>query len=293
MKLNNISLPYPVLGVNDDITPALSENAVEIERDDSNKLNYTINVRLNFDNPTIVQLIKDGFASYVCEVDCVKTNLRRSVTSQDAEFQFDISRNHVAGNVLLSCYVTVIKPILHYTNPGFHSDYKGYSFNMAPGDILVGFPERSFNADVKYDLLQSASSYMQIREEKYNKITNFDYSGNTIDIKLPSELFKIYTSGIGHSFAEIIHSSLAFNALVNALWEINNYRSSVWADAIMHRLRTETEFEEFVIVDDDGIETITNIAEVATRLLKDPYDRMLRKLKDIKNINDNTSMSDE
>lgn len=162
---------------------------------------------------------------------------------------------------------------------------------MDPGDILAGFPERSFNAETKFEKLQLAGSYMQIREDKYNKITNFEYTDRTIDIKLPTELFHIYNSGVGSSFAEIIHSSLAFNALVSALYVINEYRSSTWADAIIYRLQTEQEFASRVHFEEDEIK-IDNHTEVATILLKDPYDRMLRKLETI-NINDNTQMFDD
>lgn len=277
MKLNNISLPYPVLGVNDDISPALPDDSVVIKFDKSNPKEYGLAVSLKFDNPDIERLIKDGYAHYECEVDCVKTNLRKSISYDKPDFEFTINRKSVSGNVELSCYVTVIKPINNYVNSGFHEDYDGAVFNPTPGDILVGFPVRSFVADPRFDKLKSATSFMQIRHDEENSFTNFEFTPKTIDIKLPTELFNIFNSGVGISCAEVIHSSFAHSALLAALYEINNNASSMWAQAIVELLNNDPELKEYYTIE-NGMITFTDAIHVATILLKDPYDRMLRKL---------------
>lgn len=277
MKLNNISLPYPVLGVNDDITPGLPADSVVIKFDKSNPIEYKLSVSLKFDNPDIEQLIKDGYAQYVCEVDCVKTNLRKSISYDKPEFDFDINRKSVSGTVELNCYVTVIKPIDNYVNSGFHEDYQGAVFNPTPGDILVGFPMRSFIADPKFDKLKSATSFMQIRQDQDHTFTNFEFTSKTIDIKLPTELFNIFTSGVGGTYAEVIHSSLAHSALLAALYEINNYANAQWAQAIVELLNNDPDLKNFYSIT-NGVISFTDAIHVATMLLKDPYDRMLRKL---------------
>lgn len=286
MKLSNISFPYPVLGVNDDITPGLTEDSVVIKFDKSNSTKYGLAVSLKFDNPDIVALIEDGYAQYVCEVDCVKTNLRKSVQWHEPEFTFEIDRKSVSGNVELKCYVTVIKPIENYVNSGFHEDYQGAIFNLSPGDILVGFPMRSFVADRKFDKLKSATSFMQIRHDKDHDYTNFELTPTAIDIKLPTKLFNIFNSGIGLSYAEVIHSSLAHSALLTALYEINSYPASHWAQAIIELLKNDDSLKDFYEIEDGKIR-FTDTIHVATMLLKDPYDRMLRKLD---SINLSTSM---
>lgn len=286
MKLNDISFPYPVLGVNDDIIPGLAEDSIVIKFDKSNPKEYGLSVSLRFDNPNIHNLIKDGCAQYVCEVDCVKTNLRKSVKWHEPEFSFNIDRKSVSGYVELNCYVTVMKPIENYVNCGFHEDYKGAIFNLGPGDILAGFPTRSFLADPKFDKLKSATSFMQIRHDKDNDHTNFEFTPTTIDIKLPTELFNIFNSGVGLSFAEVIHSSLAHSALLAALYEINSYPTSHWALAIVELLRTNPDLKDYYDIEEGKIR-FTDPIHVATMLLKDPYDRMLRKLD---SMNPSTSM---
>lgn len=286
MKLSNISLPYPVLGVNDDVTPLLPEDAVIIKFDKSNPTEYRLSVSLKFDNPDIECLINEGYANYICEVDCVKTNLRKSIPYNKPEFEFTINSKSVSGNVELSCYVTVIKPINNYVNRGFHEDYKGAIFNLTPGDILVGFPIRSFVADPTFDKLKSATSFMQIRQDKDHTYTNFEFTSKTIDIKLPTELFNIFNSGVGISYAEVIHSSLAHSALLAALYEINNYSNSQWAQAIVELLNNDPDLKDFYTIDNGSIQ-FTDAIHVATMLLKDPYNRMFRKLD---SMNPSTSM---
>lgn len=285
MKLNNISLPYPVLGVNDDISPALKDDAIVIRFDKNDIDSYILSVALKIENEYIVELINNGYACYICEIDCPKTNFRTTVESQSPEYSFTINRRFVFGNVFLNCYVAVVKPINGYDNPGFHDDYKGFKFNLTPGDILVGFPARNFVADLKFDKLQSATSFMQIRQDEYNEFTNFEFTDRTIDIKLPTELFNIYNSGVGQSFYEVIHSSLAYNALLGALYEINSYKQSIWAQALIKLITNDDELLDAYNINDNNIIEFNDITKVATHLLRDPYNRMLHKLDSITSEN--------
>ncbi len=278
MKLNNISFPYPVLGVNDDIITGLPDDAIVISCDRNDNKVYKLSVSLKFDNEYINNLIKQGYATYVCEIDCVKTNLRRSVACDSSDFTFDINRKYVSGNVTLNCYVTVIKPITDYQNPEAHPDYENAKFDLTPGDILVGFPEHNFFADPKFDKLQSVTSFMQICKDTENEYTNFKLDDNLIYINLPVSLFNIFNSGVGHSFAEVVHSSIAQTALLSALYEINNYRNKMWAQAIIELLKNNPNLQDNYAFDDEGKINITDHLKVATMLLKDPYDRMFHKL---------------
>lgn len=290
MKLSDISFPYPVLGVNDDIRPGLCEDAVVIKFDKKDHRSYKIAVSLRFDNPCIENLIARGMATYVCEVDCAKTNLRKAITHNEPQFSFDIDRKSVSGIVLLNCFVSVQKSIEGYVNPGFHEDYSGFKFNLSPGDILVGFPSRSFLADPKFDKLQSVTSFMQIRHDKDNEYTNFEFTDRTIDIKLPTALFNIYAAGVGVSCAEVIHSSIAYSALLSGLYEINNYRNSLWGHAIMQLVENNPQLKDAYEINEDGSIGFFDVTYIATVLLKDPYDRMLHKLD---SINTQTSTFDD
>ena len=61
MKIDNVSFPYPVLGINDDIRPTLEETrcdspTITIEGDRSN---FYVNVDIKLENEDILNYIKN------------------------------------------------------------------------------------------------------------------------------------------------------------------------------------------------------------------------------------------
>ena len=89
-------------------------------------------------------------------------------------------------------------------------------------------------------------------------------------------MFKLYDESIRHNndYNEIIHSSIVFNALVFALYHIDEdqYKDLLWADSIKYRTETETALREFDLTDK------SRVFELAQALLEDPYQRMFNHL---------------
>lgn len=271
MKLNNISFPYPVLGLRDDVLPLLDEDCVKIESS-STPDSFILNISLKQGNKTITDLIKAGKAEYTCEIDCQKAFLRENVSSPNSHFTITIPRRKVNGRVYLNCFVTVKHRIENYTNPGFNEDYEGFTFDLEPGDILVGFPQSYFDADIKFDKLQAAGSFMVIREDVTIEQTRFDIAGDKIEIVLPSDMYTMFKSGLGERNMEIIHSSMVFNALCFALYNIQENSETLWARCINTRIDTEPELSKYKELDK------IMVPMLAQALLGDPYKRMFQNL---------------
>lgn len=271
MNLNNISLPYPVLGISDDVLPLLPEDAVQFELT-ADARNYTFKVDLKFDSRDIQNLIDKGMAEYSCEYECAKTMLRRCEVSANPHFNITVPRHAVNGRLNFNCYVSVKVPIEGYSNRGFNPDYEGFAFDMEPGDILVTFPQFHYDADIRYDKLQAAGSFMQIRESSLHDHVFFDISGNKIEILLPPTHYELYCNPIVKGAAEIIHSSLVINALTYALLNIEAHEQTTWAKTIYYRLDNETEFSR------EELQDAANIPGIAQRLLRDPYLRLFNHL---------------
>ena len=282
MKLNNISFPYPVLGIKDDVMPLLRDDCVTVESS-STLDSFVLTITLKQENETIKKFIKEDFAEYTCEVDCQKAFLRENYSSKEPSFTITIPRRKVNGRVYLNCFVTVKKRIERYSNPYFNEDYEGYTFDLEPGDILVGFPPAYFDADIKYDKLQAAGSFMVIREDTTVTQTRFDIAGDKIEIVPPSDLYDIYKNGVGDHNPEIIHSSIAFNALCFALYNIQENSETLWARCINTRIDTEPELSGFKELDK------IQVPRLAQALLGDPYKRLFEKLKS----NLETSLTEE
>lgn len=278
MNLNNISLPYPVLGISDDVKPLLPQDAINVNMVSDN-LNFIFEITLKFDNHDIQSLIDSKSAEFSCEYECKQTMLRRCERFRTPQFTIIIPRKSVNGRLFFNCYVSVKKEIENYTNSGFNEDYKDASFNMEPGDILVAFPQCHYDADIKYDKLQAAGSFMQIRESSLHNEVFFDISGNKIEVLLPPTLYNLYCNPIVKGSSEILHSSIVMNALTYALINIDNHKETTWAKTIFYRLENE---EELSLAE---LEDVSLIPGLAQKLLKDPYTRLFNYLISTKNVN--------
>lgn len=282
MKINDISLPYPVLGISDDVYPLLKNDCVSIEEPVSTPSSIQFKIHLRQKNKEITQFIKKGKAEYVCEINCARTFFRTCIRQSTPDFIVELPRKGVSGRIEFDMFVTVKTPIDHYHNSQFNADYDGVFFDMEPGDVLVAFPSAYYNLDVKYDKLYAAGSFMQIANGgDDSRPTWYNISGDKILIMLPPKMFKEYDERISmdRDYIEIIHSSIVFNALVFALYHIDEqaYEGKQWSDAIKYRLATESELKGFDISDK------TRVFELAQTLLADPYQRMFNHLSEMKN----------
>lgn len=280
MKYKDISLPYPVLGVNDDVSPLLEDDCIKMADPIKGLTDYTFKVTLSQKNDEITNLIATGKAEYACEVTCKDTFLRKCFHSSKPSFDIILSRREVNGRINFNCFVAVKESIHGYTNKGFNEDYQGFSFDLEKGDLLAIFPSAAYNTNIKYEKLFAAGSFMQIIEasENVNDVW-FNLEEDRIFIELPHDLYEQYQK-VGNAFPEIIHSSLVHNALVYALSNLKVYydKEKKWADCLMQRMQ-EPELEKYSDLDD-----MYNVFKAADIILKDPYKRMLDA---IEKINDN------
>ncbi len=108
MKLNNISLPYPVLGMSDDIIPLLPPDSVSVELNEDVS-NYNFTITLKFNNEDISCLIKDDKAEFSCEYECARTMLRCCKKTNEHTFKIEIPRQDINGRINFNCFVSVKK----------------------------------------------------------------------------------------------------------------------------------------------------------------------------------------
>lgn len=185
--------------------------------------------------------------------------------------EFSISRRSVNGRVNLYTYVTAISEIKDYNNPQKHEDFDGFMFNLQPGEILVAFPPAKFDTDLRSDILHVAGTYMEIRKDDRATETSHRLDTQKIGIILPTALYDIYRSRIGEQNVQIIHSSLAFNALICALYNLDDMRDRdlLWVRCILARINEDEKFAVYR----DKIEK-SDIPKLAQDLLGNPYQRL-------------------
>lgn len=277
MNVNKMTLPYPVLGINDDVLPRPSMSQVSLSQ---TKTHYHFEFDAICENDEILNIIEDGYADYVCEINCQRTFLRKCYKQSNPHFTIEIPKHGVSGTIDFELLITVKKSIPNYTNSQFHEDYIGYSFDLEPGDLLGFIAAFSYDADIKYDKLQAVGSFMEINENNTDD-TKVELRHQKISILLPPELYQQYRFSVHNNkqIASVIHASLVFNALVDALNNMNaaEYRDLLWAKTIIYRLQTEENLKQFYI-DDEILFDKDRVFDLAQALLGNPYKRLFNCL---------------
>lgn len=277
MKYKNVSLPYPVLGIHDDVYPLLEDGCVQMDVPIKTASEYHFGITLTQRNHDITALIAAKKAEYACEVTCKDTFLRRCWHSSSPHFDIAIGRKEVSGHIDFQCFIAAKEDIPGYTNNDFNEDYYGFKFDLEVGDMLAVFPLAWWNTEIKFDKLYAAGSFMQIVEaaDGIDK-TWFNLEDERILIEMPHDLFVQYQR-IGNSFPEVIHSSLVHNALVYALSNLGEYqdKGKLWADSLMARLADDPLLQQYDLCD------MSQVYKVADILLQDPYKRLLDSLEKI------------
>ncbi len=278
MKNKDVCFPHPVLGVGDAVGPKPPVKAqISEERDD-----FVINLSVDIHNEDILKLIHVEYAAFVCEIDCPSTFYREIFYPQDTSFDIRVKRKDVAKRVNIDFTVTVTKNIKKYTNSEFHPDYQGFSFDLEPGDLLA-LVKMHYDADIKYDKLQSAGSFMTIVPGHDEKNTVYYLHNSKIEIQLPKALYDDYRvsfNGPG-KHATIFHSSIVLNALVYALlnYDDEEYGNTLWARTLKYRIELEPRLRMYadVLENKDPMK----IMEFAQALLDNPYKKLLESIHDI------------
>lgn len=278
MKNKDVCFPHPVLGVGDAVGPKPPVKA-QISED---KDEFVINISIDIHNEDIIKLIHDEYAAFVCEIDCPSTFYREIFYPKDSTFEIRVKRKDVARRVNIDFTVTVTKNIKNYKNSQFHPDYQGFTFDLEPSDLLA-LVKMHYDADIKYDKLQSAGSFMTIVPGHDEKDTVYYLSNSKIEIQLPKELYDDYRvsfNGPG-KHASIFHSSIVFNALVYALlnYDDEEYGNTLWARTLKYRIELEPRLRAYkdVLENKDPL----NIMKFAQALLDNPYKKLLESMHDI------------
>lgn len=284
MKSKDVCFPHPVLGVGDAVYPKPPVKPhIEEEKDE-----FVINIAVDFHNKDILKLIHNEYAAFACEIDCPSTFYREIFYPKDSTFEIRIKRKNVAKRVNIDFTVTVMKSIKNYTNHEFHPDYQGFSFDLEPGDLLA-LVKLHYDADIKYDKLQSAGSFITIVPGHDENNTVYYLRNSKIEIHLPQALYDDYRTcfnGPGKHVA-IFHSSIVLNALVYALlnYDDEEYGNTLWARTLKYRIELEPRLSMYadVLENKDPMK----IMEFAQVLLDNPYKKLLESMHEI--VNSDTS----
>lgn len=247
MKTENVSFPYPVLGISDDITPSLEETGcaspeiIIAEHGDD----FRISVSLKLENSDILNYINEESAEYSVEVSCHSTMLRRCIKSSIPNFSFTIEKKLLNGKLDFESYVIVKKDIVNYKNKGLNPDYEGHLINLHKGDVLVAYNKCSIPLDLDLRNIRNIKSFMTVQRnprENEHSVT-YDLDSSKILILLPNEMMDEYNKKPANNEdnarrKSILKASLYLQALTYALLNYREYKEKgyTWVNALNYRM---------------------------------------------------------
>lgn len=279
MKLSKYIIPYPVLGIEgafDDNCKVGSTMTFETTQD-----NYIFHIHLEIDEEMILDLIDQEKASFSCEVDCARTNYRKIFTTKNKDFDIEIPRTSLVGNVHFFFSIVALREIPNYKNSKSNQKfYQGYKFHLQKGDLLSYLGETRFNADIKYEELKALGSIVEVKEDSKEKYTHYDFSKDKIRIFLPTEEFKDFKRSNNQRLADITHASIVQCGLISALHAFSQYKNTLWAQTLIMRCKIDPNLKDFKSLEDlEGLQ----ISKIVNVLLDNANKRMFSTLDSIRN----------
>ena len=294
MKTENVSFPYPVLGISDDITPTLEETGcanpeiIIVEEGDV----FRISVSLKLENSDILNYINEELAEYSVEVSCHSTMLRRCVKSTKPDFSFTIDKMLLNGKLDFESYVIVKKDIVNYQNRGLNSDYEGHIINLHKGDVLVAYNKCLIPLDLDLRNIRNIKSFMTVQRnprENEHSVT-YDLDSSKILILLPNEMMDEYNKKPANNEdnvrrKSILKASLYLQALTYALLNYREYKDKgyTWVNALNYRMN-EADMRDYCTDilngESNNYESLNSDYwfKLAHMMLNQPYMGMLKQI---------------
>lgn len=300
MRIENVSLPYPVLGISDDIRPTLEETDCSnpvITISEEGDL-FRISVTLKLKNNDIVNYIQDEFAEFSVEVSCHSTMYRNCISSSTPVFSFTVEKKLLNGRLDFESFVIASKDIFNYRNEGLNPDYEGHVINLHKGDLLVAYNKCSIPLNLDLRNIRNMKSFMTVqRSNNPNEHTvTYELESSKILIILPEEMMEEYNKKPSNTSEPkerkvILKASLYLNALTYALLNYQKYkdRDLMWVNALSYRMK-EPDIKDFCkdIINFDSSnsdsQNMDYLFKLAHMMLNQPYLGMLKQISTDNNL---------
>jgi len=162
MEIRYKLYPYPVLAYySDDYKDGSFDTTIDLQKDG---YNIRIDFMASLTNEGLKKLIQDGRAQYVYHLECAQTGFRKVVTTGNVVESCVLSDKKICGKLQICPFIVAAQDITGYSNPGFHDDYNGATFDIEAGCVLaVGKQVNATITKEAEDLANTPSVFSIIR----------------------------------------------------------------------------------------------------------------------------------
>lgn len=277
MKISNLSLPYPVLGVHDDIV-----GKYEITGPDITTRPEITEIKLVhvLGSHEIHAMVQAGMAEYVTQVHCMKTAYRRCFSTTTNSQSIEVNSNDLRDRVDLEFFVIAAQEIAGYQPAAAHPDYEGFQFRLTRGDVLAHGGTTNFVSEKQWMGSEAVGSFMVLEQGDFKAgPMRFVLDRSKITIILSKDDFDRHRLfSVSRSFDRIFHSALVLPALVYAVTQMvdatDTYQDLKWFQVLEDRKTNDP-----ALTGESW--DIGNAPVIAQLLLSNPMDRTLSSLWDL------------
>lgn len=280
MKISDISLPHPILGISDDVDGNFTiEPTVELTKE-----RIGISIKTTLSNPSLEELKVNKKCSYCVEISCQSTLYRKSFLFAGDDIQIDILPRDLLNKVTVQVFIVATDQIRNYLPVGANADYAGASFSLSMGDVMGIGGTFSFVAEKRWQNLKKLASFIVVErnDDIENGPVEYDLSGNRIIIKVSQQDFK-KTSDLQlyPHVPEIFHSAIIYPALLHAINVMflneESYEDNQWQNYVNQIIECDDELKGLNRTDPDSA------VIVAQSILKSPLNRTLEAVESLEN----------
>lgn len=238
MKISDLSLPLPVLGVHDDVAgqyditgPSVTPKPDIIEI----ALDHVLRSR------EIQNLIDEGKAEFVTHVHCRKTAYRKCFKTATPKQLIEIKSDDLRDKVELEFFVIASAPINNYRFQSAHKDYEGFAFNVEVGEVMAYGGATNFVAEKQWMAAEAVGSFMVLQEGDTKRgPMKINLANAKIAVILAQEDFRVYQKlATSRQFDRIFHSVVVLPALIYAVSQMiessETYEEWKWCQVLEER----------------------------------------------------------
>lgn len=264
MKNSIASLPYPVLGHEDDYIGQQPEAWIQADPQSDDK-KHIVCYSFSFDpaNKDLISLVEKGDAVMAVEFDCNATFLRNCMRIEAAEaasylkegkatLDITLDKRLYAGTVSISMYITAIKSFTLKNTGRFHKDYGNAEFPITPGDVLVSFPsveKIDLTLDWEHMYRNMGAPVKVVKDESNDAVKHNVLTDRYIEIHLPKAKYTAFKEEFEEHplTGPVMLMNLAESAITKGLNALirNPANSSMWAMAIKGRIDSDSSLKSY------------------------------------------------
>lgn len=234
-----------------------------------------ITVKYLLSSPTLLKMVADQRAAYICVVECPRTYRRERYASHSDEDLLLLNREEWQGTLTVAPYVAATQDIPAFIAPEHSPLVKA----LAPGG--VDLPAGAILAigdiiEVELEEDKGVESIFDLAPNRELPAGSFgtDLTGQRIAINLhPDDLAKINAVRYQMHQEPMLHQALYLHALEQAMRNLSDHAGKRWATVIQHKLEQHSIYA-------DAEELAEKSEGYAQLIFENPLTRMINALQE-------------